>query len=61
MDKKKAKKILGVSCVALGTAFIGLNIVVKYLCSGCSDVCCVIFYSRIIQNDTFYIEGILFH
>lgn len=29
MDKKKAKKILGVSCVALGTAFIGLNIVAK--------------------------------
>lgn len=29
MDKKKAKKILGVSCVALGTAFIGLNMVAK--------------------------------
>ena len=29
MDKKKAKKILGVSCVALGTVFIGLNIVAK--------------------------------
>lgn len=29
MDKKKAKKILGVSCVALGTAFVGLNIVAK--------------------------------
>lgn len=29
MDKKKAKKIIGVSCVALGTAFIGLNIVAK--------------------------------
>ena len=29
MDKKKAKKILGVSCVYLGTAFIGLNMVAK--------------------------------
>ena len=29
MDKKKAKKIIGVSCVALGTAFIGLNMVAK--------------------------------
>lgn len=29
MDKKKAKKILGVSCVALGTAFIGMNMVAK--------------------------------
>lgn len=29
MDRKKTKKILGVSCVALGTAFIGLNIVAK--------------------------------
>lgn len=29
MDKKKAKKIFGVSCVALGTAFIGLNMVAK--------------------------------